>query len=72
MYATPAPARGEAVDYHGSITQAHGPAVVLGECPCRGCRYLPETTYVLKLPTGRVLDHVRQRSFTRTTGQKGA
>lgn len=72
MHATLLPVRGEQVIYHGSITEAHGPAVILGECLCNRCYQLAEMPYVLRTEAGRVLDHVRLRSFTRTASQTGA
>lgn len=68
-----APAIGAAVDYHGSLTEHHGPAIVLDCCDCDECDHAWLTRYVLlpgthTAPTtvhrARVLTHVRPESFT--------
>ena len=70
--------------YHGSLTELHGPCVVLGNCVCPDCgtemvRYLagpdpdqlPDRRLRLSLPTtaGQMLEHVRPSSFTRAPGR---
>lgn len=51
---------GTPVVYFGSIDQCHGPATVLGNCGCKGCRGLDR----LVLVTGgsKLLRHVRAES----------
>lgn len=57
---------GDRVIYHGSVTEAHGPAVVVSECPCGTCQVQGLTRYILTgLETGLVLSHVRAGSFHR-------
>lgn len=66
------------VTYHGSLTHLHGPAQVIGPCPCRQCHadwaaYLdherpdhetPDVRWLLRRPGGDLLEHVRPESFT--------
>jgi hypothetical protein len=59
------PMPGEQVQYRGSIEVAHGPAVLLGVCTCNRCHQLAQPHFCLQLPSGRLLDHVSQHSFTR-------
>lgn len=58
---------GQPVTYHGSITRNHGPAVVLGACPCRLCAIEFVATANRRyfvLCTDGVMSHVRETSFT--------
>lgn len=52
------------VIYHGSIAEAHGPAVLVAECACGFCQ--EDTSlfrWILALPSGGELHHVRAESF---------
>lgn len=64
---TTAPAPGTAVRYHGSVTKAHGPAVVVGPCDCLPCweswSHDPRFELVSHV-TGGTLHHARPGSFT--------
>ena len=59
---------GEPVNYHGSFTMAHGPALNLAGCWCRQCRADARThrRMLLVLISGypRVLQHVHLSSLT--------
>lgn len=70
----------EQVDYVGSLTRFHGPALLIGPCECAGCLDLIDTLpilgpgrprslgrYELRLPDGRTLLDVGAGSF-RSTG----
>jgi hypothetical protein len=68
----PEPLRfGEVVQYHGSITEHHGPAVLDDDCECDDC-WADDCGYRYVLiigdrPDGQVdiLQHVRGSSFSR-------
>jgi len=79
----PEPLSADEATYHGSLTELHGPCVVLGDCVCPDCdtemvRYLagpdpdqlPDRRLRMYLPTaGQMLEHVRPSSFTRAPGR---
>jgi hypothetical protein len=52
---------GQPVNYHGSLTELHGPAYYCGPCCCRdeAC-----TGAELETPYGRVINHVRYGSYS--------
>lgn len=57
---------GTPVAYHGSITEVHGPATVVGPCYCRHCSAISNdwSRVELELENGRPLVHVRRSSFS--------
>jgi hypothetical protein len=61
---------GQTVTYHGSLTDQHGPAVVIDRCDCDECWDLSLVRWVLfpgpvvRSGQHRVLSHVRPESFT--------
>lgn len=59
------------VEYHGSMTDYHGPAVVVCRCHCRSCPWLErgelgngDPRWELQTWDGRTLLHVRAASVT--------
>lgn len=61
------------VVYHGSLAAYHGPARQIAECRCVECCAdqlawdgveFPDVRWVLALPDGSALEHVRPESFT--------
>lgn len=59
-----APAIGQTVHYHGSLTELHGPAFYIGVCRCRNAECWGAELEIIRNGKVYELDHVRDESYT--------